>query len=171
MTISFDPLHDIASADPYPLYRALREEAPVHRSRASGVVSVARFDDVSHVLRSHDLFSSRAMMTLLMPGGGKDGALPITPRILWFAARLIWRARINPFHFRKNPSLIATDGPPHDALRAIVNRGFSPRRIAAWEARAREVVTECMAKLDRSDRFELVEDLSVPLPVTVIAEM
>ncbi|MBM4383419.1 MAG: cytochrome P450 [Deltaproteobacteria bacterium] len=52
-----------------------------------------------------------------------------------------------------------------------MNRGFSPRRITLWEARAKEVVAECVAKLDRGERFDLVEDLSVPLPVTVIAEM
>jgi cytochrome P450 len=171
MTLSFDPLRDIASADPYPLYRALRDEAPVHRSRESGVVTVSRFEDVSHVLRSHDVFSSRAMMTLLTPGAAEDGSLPFSPRLLWFTARLLVRARINPMLLRKHPSLIASDGAQHDALRAVVNRGFSPRRIAAWEARAREIVAACVAKLDRGEAFELVEDLSVPLPVTVIAEM
>ncbi len=170
MTLSFNPLRDVGRDDPYPLYRALRDAAPVHHSRESGMYVVSRFDDVQQVLRSHDLFSSRAMLTVLQPKGLENG-MPFTPRMLWYSARLMWKARLNPFLLLMTPSLIASDGARHDALRAIVNRGFTPRRIAAWEARAREVVAECVAKLDRSESFDLVADLSVPLPVTVIAEM
>ena len=170
MSIAFDPLVDVRRTDPYPLYRALRDEAPIHRAPESGFYCVSRYDDVQHVLCSPELFSSRAMLTVLMPGDG-DGEIPITPRLLWFAARLMWNARINPFLLPKNPSLISSDGARHERLRAIVNRGFTPRRIAQWETRAREAVAECVAKLDRGEAFELVEDLSIPLPVTVIAEM
>jgi cytochrome P450 len=52
-----------------------------------------------------------------------------------------------------------------------VNRGFTPRRIAAWEPRIRALVDEQMAALRRGERFDLVRDLAIPLPVTVIAEM
>ena len=170
MTISFDPLRDVRTPDPYPLYRALRDHAPVHRAPGSGHYCVSRYDDVQHVLRSPDLFSSRAMLTVLLPAGA-DGELPLTPRVLWFTARLIWKARLNPYLLRKNPSLISSDSARHDKLRAIVNRGFTPRRIALWEERARAIVAESVAKLDRGDAFDLVEDLAIPLPVRVIAEM
>jgi cytochrome P450 len=170
VTISFDPLVDVRRADPYPLYRELRDRAPVHRVPGSEVYCISRYDDVQQVLRAPDLYSSRAMLTVLL-NAGPDGELPMTPNLLWFAARLMWTARLNPFALRKRPSLISSDGARHDALRAIVNRGFSPRRISAWEERARSVVASCMEKLDRGDGFDLVEDLSVPLPVTVISEM
>ncbi len=170
MTIDYDPLRDFGRADPYPLYRALRDEAPVHRAPVSGFYCVSRFEHVQHVLRSPDLFSSRAMLTVLMPAGA-DGGMPLSPRVLWFSAKLMWKARLNPYAFLKRPSLISADGAYHDALRAIVNRGFTPRRIADWEKRAREVVAACVAKLDRGEPFEVVEDLATPLPVTVIADM
>jgi cytochrome P450 len=170
MPIAFDPLRDVAQADPYPLYRALREEAPVHRAPESGHYCVSRYDDVQHVLRSHDLFSSRAMLTVLQPSGLERG-MPLTPRMLWYSARLLWKARLNPFRLLQTPSLIASDGARHDALRAVVNRGFTPRRIAEWEARAREIVASCVAGLERGESFDLVEHLAVPLPVTLIAEM
>jgi cytochrome P450 len=89
---------------------------------------------------------------------------------LLFAARLMWTARINPFAIVNVPSLIASDGERHSLLRAIVNRGFTPRQITAWESRAREVVAGCMTKL-RSGAFDVVRDLAIPLPVTMIAEM
>ncbi len=170
MTISFDPLVDGRSANPYPIYRELRAHTPVHHTPGSNLYSVSRYDDVQQVLRSPDLYSSRAMLTVLL-NAGPDGELPVTPGMLLFSARLMWTARLNPFALRKRPSLISSDGARHDALRAIVNRGFSPRRVTAWEARTREVVASCIAKLDRGDGFELVEDLSIPLPVTVISEM
>jgi cytochrome P450 len=170
MTIAFDPMRDVSRDDPYPLYRALREEAPVYRVPGRDTFCVARYADVHAVLKSSDVFSSRAMLTAVL-NPEADGRLPITPATIALAIRLVWSARLNPFQMHKHPSLIAADGERHDGLRAIVNRGFTPHRIAAWRTRAREVVAECMAKLDRAEPFDLVEDLSAPLPVTVIAEM
>jgi cytochrome P450 len=166
--ISFDPFSPAWRDDPYPKYRELRDQAPVHWSPEAGVFCVSRYEDVMHVLRSHDLFSSRAMMTQLMLGGEKKP--PVTLRSLLFAARLLLAARVNPFALPNVPSLIASDGERHTLLRAIVNRGFTPRQITAWEARAREIVAGCLAKL-RSGDFDVVRDLAIPLPVTLIAEM
>jgi cytochrome P450 len=53
----------------------------------------------------------------------------------------------------------------------IVNRGFTPRRVSDWEPRVRELVETCMQDLLRSDDFDVVRHLAVPLPVTIIAEM
>ena len=71
----------------------------------------------------------------------------------------------------RSRNLIGTDPPFHDVLRRVVNRGFTPRRIAAWEPRIRELVAECMAKLHRGEPFDVVRDLSVPVPTIVISEM
>jgi cytochrome P450 len=56
-------------------------------------------------------------------------------------------------------------------MRAIVNRGFTPRRIAAWEARATAIAAECVEELRRGGPFDLVAGLAIPLPVGIIAEM
>jgi cytochrome P450 len=166
--MTFDPFSPVWRDDPYPKYRELRDHAPVHWSPEARVFCVSRYDDVMEVLRGHDLFSSRAMMTQLMLGGEKKP--PVTLRSLLFAARLLLTARVNPFQLPGVPSLIASDGERHTLLRAIVNRGFTPRQIADWETRAREIVAACVAKL-RSGDFDVVQDLAIPLPVTVIAEM
>jgi cytochrome P450 len=70
--------------------------------------------------------------------------------------------------------LIQEDGEIHRAMRKIVNRGFTPARIAAWEPRIREIAEECVDDLRgrRNDpEFDLVQTLAIPLPVTVIAEL
>jgi cytochrome P450 len=52
-----------------------------------------------------------------------------------------------------------------------VNRGFTPRRVRAWEPRIRALVADAMRRLASGGPFDVVRDLAIPLPVTVIAEM
>jgi cytochrome P450 len=170
MDIDYDPLAPKSWSDPYPLYRALRDAAPLHRAPASGVYSVSRYEDVLHVLRHPELFSSRAMFTVLM-NGGQEGFPPLSWNMMRFLVRFPLRTRMNPFAFGKARNLIAEDPPVHGTLRNVVNRGFTPRRIAAWEPRVRELVAGSIARLRRGDRFDVIHDLAIPLPVTVIAEM
>ena len=56
-------------------------------------------------------------------------------------------------------------------MRAIVNRGFTPRRIAELEPRIRAIARGCLAEARRKGELDLVADLAIPLPVTVIAEL
>jgi cytochrome P450 len=67
--------------------------------------------------------------------------------------------------------MIGTDPPDHSRLRGLVNRGFTPRRIGALEPRIREIANQCLDKAIKDGELELVRDFSIPLPVTVIAEM
>lgn len=170
MTPDYDPCLPAWRADPYPHYRALREHAPVYWAPATRAWCVSRHEDVLFVLRSPELFSSRAMFTFLM-NDGQEGIPRLSWPMLRFLVRFVWKTRLNPMEFATARNLIAEDGDSHTALRAIVNRGFTPRRIAAWEARAQELVGECMARLRAGEPFDLVEDLAVPLPVNLIAEM
>ena len=164
---AFDPFatHD----DPYPIYRHLRDEAPVHYSKERRVWSVTRFDDVMHVLKSPEVFSSRAMFKLLMAGGSES--IQITWQTIPFLWKMIWKLRMNPLEFATARNLIAEDGERHSSMRAIVNRGFTPRQISAWEPRVREVCEQYVAPLRRGQPFDLMADLAVPVPVTIIAEM
>ena len=170
MTPDYDPCLREWRADPYPHYRELRDEAPVYWAPSTRAWCLSRYDDVMFALRSPELFSSRAMFTFLM-NQGREGPPPLTWRTLRFLVRFVWKTRLNPLEFTTARNLIAEDGERHNAMRAIVNRGFTPRRIAAWERRARELVAESMVKLRTGDRFELVGDLAIPLPVSIIAEM
>ena len=75
MALDFDPFSTEWRADPYPAYRALRKDAPVHRAPVSGFYCISRYEDVLSVLKRPELFSSRAMFTVLM-NGGKEGLPP-----------------------------------------------------------------------------------------------
>ncbi|HVN36567.1 MAG TPA: cytochrome P450 [Myxococcota bacterium] len=170
MNADHDPLSPAWRADPYPCYRELRDHAPVAWSPSTNAWCVSRYDDVMFVLRNPEIFSSRAMFTFLMNNGSEEPP-PLRWPVIKFLARFVLRVRMNPFEFTNARNLIAEDGDSHTAMRGIVNRGFTPRRIAAWEEKARALVAEAMVKLERGDSFDLVEDLAIPLPVTIIAEM
>jgi cytochrome P450 len=167
---SYDPCVSEWRDDPYPHYRALRDEAPVYFAPQTKAFCVSRYDDVMHVLRNPEIFSSRAMFTFLM-NQGREGRPPLSWPLLRFLVRFVFQARLNPGEFATARNLIAQDGDSHSAMRGIVNRGFTPRRIASWEGRARELVEASMQKLRSGAPFDLVRDLAVPLPVTLIAEM
>jgi cytochrome P450 len=93
------------------------------------------------------------------------------PRYAFALARFLWKTRINPVKMQKRGNLTSIDPPRHDVMRKIVNRAFTPKRIESWEQRAREIVATQLAKLTRGEAFDVVEDLAIPLPVTIIAEM
>jgi cytochrome P450 len=93
------------------VWRARRESRRRMRSR---LYVVSRYRDVAHVLRSAELFSSEAM------GGAEPRAMSAEGDIA-----------------PTSGSLIGLDPPEHGRHRAIVSRGFTPRRIAALARRAR----------------------------------
>lgn len=167
MPIDYEPMSAKDWRDPYPVYRQLREEAPLHRAPGSGTWCLSRHADVVAALRQPEIFSSVAMEKILMLGNSRLGVRDL-PSLLRFALR----ARVNPFRNPgPPPGLINSDPPFHDTLRDVVNRGFTPRRIAAWEPRLREIAEERIQGLRGGGPFDVVRDLAIPLPVTAIAEI
>ncbi len=168
VAIDFEPLSAESWADPYPAYRRLRDEAPAYRS-PEGVTCVSRHADVVEVLRGPERFRSHGAFDLLTEGRFDR----FGPRDAFEMVRFLVRARLNPMRLRKGPpeSLITSDPPRHDALRAIVNRGFTPRRIASLEPRIRKIAEELVGGFEARRACELMEEFANPLPVSVIAEL
>jgi cytochrome P450 len=96
----------------------------------------------------------------------------VTPQQIFRVLRFFWRARAIPLKGGRRPeALISLDGARHDRLRAMVNRGFTPRRIEAWAPRIDQLVEQGLAKIAAGGSFDVVRDLAVPLPSQIIAEM
>jgi cytochrome P450 len=72
---------------------------------------------------------------------------------------------------RGTRTIIATDPPDHTYMRNLVNRAFTPRMVAEMEPRIREVARDYLGRVAASGRMDVVDDLAVPLPVTIIAEI
>jgi len=70
-----------------------------------------------------------------------------------------------------NASIIMLDPPMHDRLRKLVNRAFTPRRIAEWEPLVQRVVNGFLDDLGGAGSFDAVEDFAAPFPIEVICEI
>jgi len=69
------------------------------------------------------------------------------------------------------PHMIAMDRPEHMIRRNLVNRGFTPRRIAAYEGRVREVCTAILDDVAERGECEFVFDVAARLPLIVIGDL
>jgi cytochrome P450 family 142 subfamily A polypeptide 1 len=67
--------------------------------------------------------------------------------------------------------LIDEDEPRHTQLRGLINRGFTPRMVKRLERVFREITTEAIDAIARTGECDFVEDIAVPLPLLLIAEM
>ncbi|HIF94294.1 MAG TPA: cytochrome P450 [Myxococcales bacterium] len=153
----FDLLSPDVRENPYPYYAAMRRESPIHPlAPGAPLYAITRHADVIHILHHPEQFSSSALQAALQ--GGASGLGPNSGALA--GHRLL-----------ASPMMIATDPPDHGRLRRLVNRGFTPRRIAALEPRMREIANQCLDDSIRDGQLELVRGLSIPLPVKVIAEM
>lgn len=142
--MEYNPFTPEVKANPYPYYTHLRHYAPVFQVKDAGFWAVSRYDDVLYVLKNPQLFSSTILLTALV-------------------------GDLNPVPEAAN--LIASDPPVHSRLRKLANRAFTPRMISALEPRLREITTELLSAVAPRGEFDLVHDLSTPLPVIAIAEM
>jgi cytochrome P450 family 142 subfamily A polypeptide 1 len=67
--------------------------------------------------------------------------------------------------------LIDEDEPRHTALRRLINRGFTPRMVAKLELVFREIATGAVDAVAGRGECDFVDDLAVPMPLLLIAEM
>ena len=67
--------------------------------------------------------------------------------------------------------LIDEDEPRHTQLRRLINRGFTPRMVNKLESVFRDIATETIDVIAKKGRCDFVDDLSVPMPLLLIAEM
>jgi cytochrome P450 len=143
-TLTYNPFLPEVKEDPYPLYRALRERDPVHRSPDLPMWVLTRHRDVAAVLRDSRVSVDERRIDGYQPVPEGEGV-----------------AR----------SMLFTDPPDHTRLRALVNTVFTPRRIQALRPRIEAIVETALARAAERGEMELIDELAYPLPVNVIATM
>ncbi|MEU8249921.1 cytochrome P450 [Nonomuraea sp. NPDC048916] len=133
------------SGPPHEQLRWLRENDPVHRHDGEPPFwAVTRFDDVVHVSRHSELFSSYRRLALF-------NEMPEEQRAL---QRLM---------------MLNQDPPEHTRRRSLVNRGFTPRTIGALEQHIRDICDDLLDKC--SGEIDFVTEVAAPLPLYVICEL
>jgi len=148
MNALFDPRDPAVRADPYPVYRRLREADPVHWSDF-GYWILSRYADVEAVLRAPGVSSEFYRNEVwAQRRGGLDSPLVRSVRN--------W--------------MLMLDGPPHRRIRGVLSTVFTR---AAVEGLRPRVTAEANRLLDLLGEGEtdLIESLALPLPVTVTCEL
>jgi cytochrome P450 family 142 subfamily A polypeptide 1 len=74
-------------------------------------------------------------------------------------------------HVRAMPMMISMDDPDHRRRRGLVNRGFTPRRIAELEPKVAELCRGILDRVSEAGTCDFVWDVAAPLPLLVIAEL
>jgi cytochrome P450 family 142 subfamily A polypeptide 1 len=69
------------------------------------------------------------------------------------------------------PSMINLDDPLHKKRRNLVNKGFTPKRVAALEPHVRRICSELVERARARGRFDFVHDVAAPLPMIMIGDL
>ncbi len=138
-----NPLDPEFRDDPYAALARLREIDPVNFTPL-GVWRLSRYRDVVRLLRE-------------VPTGVRttSGAVPF----------------VDDPENRPARFMLQQDPPNHTRLRKLVSRGFTPRAVAALRPKISQVVDECLARVIPTGRMDVVKDLALPVPSTLICEM
>jgi len=138
----FDPYTVEIWSDPYPVYRRMREEAPLYYNEQLNFYVLSRFTDVERGLRDSQTYSSARGSVLEFIQAYSE---PWPPAIL-----------------------IMQDPPIHTAFRGLLQRLFTPRRLNGLEQKVRELCAQCLDPLVGTQGFDFVGDLGAKMPMRVI---
>jgi cytochrome P450 len=137
----YDPYDADIDADPYPVWKRMRDEAPLYYNDKYDFYALSRYDDVER-----GLVDARRYIS------GRGGILEVI------------KANID----MPPGTLIFEDPPVHTIHRSLLSRVFTPRRVAALEPKMRELCAQSLDPLVGSDRFDFVADLGAQMPIRVI---
>jgi cytochrome P450 len=139
--VYFDPYDVELNADPYPMFRRLREGSPLYYNERHDFYALSRFADVDRGIVDYQTFSSARGAILEIIKANID----IPPG-----------------------TVIFEDPPIHDIHRKLLSRMFTPRKINELEPKIREFCARSLDPLIGADRFDFVADLGAQMPMRVI---
>ena len=145
---TFDPR---MIANPHAFYAQLRANAPIVWIPQLDAWVLTRHEEVRAVLRDHELWSS-------MRADDRRN-------------RELAGVAIETVAPRGTLDMLGADRPDHTRLRKLLALDFTPSKIGHMQARIEVIVEGLLDGVAARPQFDVADDLAVPLPVTVIAEL
>lgn len=139
--IHFDAYDVDLVANPYPMYRRLRDEVPLYYNDQHDFFALSRYTDVEKGLFDNKTFSS-----------ARGNILEFIKADMEIPSGLI----------------VMEDPPRHDIHRKLLSRMFTPRKISGLEHQIREFCVRSLDPLVGSSGFDFVTDFGAELPMRVI---
>ncbi len=141
--------------DPFPTYAALRRDDPVpvvQQPMTGKSWMITRYEDVASALKDPRFTTNMSRVRNAMS---------------WMESPLL------PSAFRAMRSnMLSADDPAHRRLRDLVHKAFTPRMIETLGPRIQRITDDLLDRAgSRVNYVELIEDVALPLPLTVISEM
>src|SRR5699024_9791305 len=143
--VTFNPYSYEFHQDPYPTYAALRSHAPIYRNDELGFWALSRYEDVQAGFKDTNRLSSANGVSLDPAAYGP--------------------------HASKTMSFLAMDDPRHQRMRALVSRGFTPRRVQNLTGRIEELTRQYLEPALEAREFDFIGDFAGKLPMDVISEL
>lgn len=142
--VDWDPYNPQYFHDPYPVFRRLREEAPLYYNEAHGFYAISRYAEVERCLKDSTTFSSArgAILEIIKANVELPEAV-----------------------------FIFQDPPVHTGYRSLLQRVITPKRMAALESTIRKVCAECLDPLVGSERIDLIASLGAQMPMRIISSL
>jgi cytochrome P450 len=139
--VYYDPYDVDITANPYPIYARLREEAPIYYNARYDFWALSRHADVEQALSNWETFSNCRSDILELVKSDFD----MPKGVMMFE-----------------------DPPIHTMLRGLMSRVFTPRRMADIEDQIRRFCVSCLDPLVGSDGFDIIAELASMMPMRVI---
>lgn len=137
----YDPYDWDIDTDPYPIWKRMRDEAPLYYNRRYDFYALSRFDDVEKAsVNWRTYISGKGSVIELIRAG-----LEMPPGNILFE-----------------------DPPEHDRHRGLLSRVFTPKRMLAIEPKVREFCARSLDPLVGRDGFDFVRDLGAQMPMRTI---
>ncbi|MDP1793000.1 MAG: cytochrome P450 [Acidimicrobiales bacterium] len=137
----YDPYDFVIDTDPYPIWKRLRDEAPLYYNEKYDFYALSRYDDVERGLVDVKTYSS-----------AKGSLLEIIKADI----------EMPPGTF------IFEDPPTHDRHRGLLSRVFTPKKMAAIEPKVREFCARSLDPLVGTGGFNFIHDLGAQMPMRTI---
>ena len=131
--------------DPFPVYRALRDHAPVHRN-PDGSYFLTRYDDV--------------VQSFKHPAMSSDKTVDFRPKF-----------GDGPLYLHHTTSLVFNDPPVHTRVRKLLAGAFTPRKLTELDPLVNRVIDDLLDRLEEQKSFDVIEDYALALPTEVISYM
>ena len=137
----YDPFDFEIDDDPYPVWRRMRDEAPLYYNERHDFYALSRYDDVARELPNWQTYRSGRGTTMDVIKSG----LEVPPGVILFE-----------------------DPPLHDLHRRLLSKVFTPRRMAAIEPLTRQFCVRALDPLVGTDEFDFIADLGALIPMRTI---
>ena len=140
-------------SNPYPFYKQLREQDPVHWDEEMEFWVLSRFDDIASLYTDDRFSRAQGLMRGFERLSKED------------------RQIAQPVYHSFSKTVFYADPPYHTHLRGLMNHAFTPRRVEQLRPYIQEIVDDLLDVAQVRGEMDIVQDLAYPVPVMVIAEL